>query len=117
MDRQVLLRRSKQKIAERAAAVPRDAIEDAQRDWPVLIKEVEASLGEDPASEKVQALAERWANLVQGFTGGDAEIQKGLNKMYADKQNWPATFPKPYSDEVQAFIVKALAIRRERQGS
>jgi DNA-binding transcriptional MerR regulator len=105
---------AKQKMAERAATVPRDVIEQAQRDWPALIKEVEASLGEDPASDKVQALAERWATLVQGFTGGDAEIQKGLNKMYADKQNWPAPFPKPYSDEVQAFMVKALAIRKQR---
>ena len=108
---------AKQKIAERAATVPRDVIEQTQRDWPALIKEVEASLGEDPAGEKVQALAERWVMLVQGFTGGDPEVQKGLNNMYADKQNWPSTFPKPYSDEVQAFIVKALAIRRERQGS
>ena len=108
---------AKQKIAERAATVPRDLIEQAQRDWPVLIKEVEASLGEDPASDKVQALADRWAKLVQGFTGGDTEIQKGLNKMYSDKQNWPASFPKPYSDEVQAFMMKALAIRREKQAS
>ena len=108
---------AKQKIAERAATVPRDLIEQAQRDWPVLIKEVEASLGEDPASDKVQALADRWAKLVQGFTGGHTEIQKGLNKMYSDKQNWPSTFPKPYSDEVQAFMMKALAIRREKQAS
>ena len=108
---------AKQKIAERAAQVPRDVIEQAQRDWPALIKEVEATLGEDPASEKVQALAERWARLVQGFTGGDAEIQKGLNKMYSDKQNWPATFPKPYSDEVQSFMQKALAIRKGRGSS
>ena len=106
-----------QKIAERAATVPREVIEQAQRDWPVLIKEVEASLGEDPAGEKVQALAERWVKLVQGFTGGDPEIQKGLNKMYADKQNWPATFPKPFSDEVQAFMMNALEIRRQRLNS
>jgi DNA-binding transcriptional MerR regulator len=108
---------AKQKIAERAQTVPREAIEQAEREWPALIKEVEASLGEDPAGEKAQALAERWVNLVRGFTGGDPAIQQGLNKMYADKQNWPATLPKPFSDEVQAFIQKALAIRRQRQGS
>lgn len=92
-------------------------IEQAQRDWLALIKEVEASLAEDPAGEKVQALAERWVKLVQGFTGGDPEIQKGLNKMYADKQTWPSTFPKPYSDEVQAFMQKALMIRSGREAS
>jgi DNA-binding transcriptional MerR regulator len=103
---------AKQKIAERARIVPREAIEEAEREWPRLIKEVEASLGEDPAGEKAQALAERWVNLVRGFTGGDPEIQKGLNKMYADKQNWPASMPKPFSDEVQAFIHKVIAIRK-----
>jgi DNA-binding transcriptional MerR regulator len=108
---------AKQKIAGRAATVPPEVIEQAQRDWPALIKEVEASLGEDPASEKAQALAERWSNLVAGFTGGDSAIQQGLNKMYADQQNWPASFPKPYSDEVQDFIMKALEIRRGKAGS
>lgn len=108
---------AKEKIAERAQTVPREVIEQAQRDWPALIKEVEAALQEDPASEKAQALAERWVNLVQGFTGGDPEIQKGLNKMYADQKNWPSTFPKPYTDEVQAFIAKALAARKGKVGS
>lgn len=108
---------AKEKIAARAATVPKEAIEQAQRDWPVLISEIEAALGEDPASDKAQALAERWANLVAGFTGGDSEIQQGLNKMYADQKKWPASFPKPYTDEVAAFIQKALAIRRGRARS
>jgi DNA-binding transcriptional MerR regulator len=108
---------AKQKIAARAATVPKEAIEQAQRDWPVLISEVEAALGEDPASDKAQALAERWAILVAGFTGGDPAIQQGLNKMYADQKNWPASFPKVYSDEVAAFIQKAMEIRRGRASS
>ena len=103
---------AKQKIADRAATVPREVIEQAQQDWPALINEVEAALGEDPASEKAQALADRWSNLVAGFTGGDPAIQQGLSKMYADQRNWPSSVPKPYSDEVGAFIQKALAIRR-----
>ncbi|HSQ19620.1 MAG TPA: MerR family transcriptional regulator, partial [Blastocatellia bacterium] len=45
---------AKEKITARAATVPRAAIEQAQRDWPVLIREVEAALGEDPASDKAQ---------------------------------------------------------------
>jgi len=108
---------AQQKIAERAATVPREVIEQAERDWPALIKEVEDALGEDPASEKAQALAERWTKLVQGFTGGDPAIQQGLNKMYADSKNWPATFPKPYSDKVQTFMSKALAIHKGKARS
>lgn len=105
---------AKEKIAERAATIPKSVIEQAERDWTTLIKEVEASLGEDPTSEKVQALADRWAKLLEGFTGGDPAVQQGLNKMYADRQNWPATMPKPFSDEVQAFMMKAMTIRKRK---
>ncbi|HYX31210.1 MAG TPA: MerR family transcriptional regulator, partial [Pyrinomonadaceae bacterium] len=101
---------AQREIEKRAATVPRETIEQAQRDWPKLIKEVEAAVAanEDPASEKAQSLAARWSELVKGFTGGNPEIQKGLNKMYADRNNWPASMPKPFSDEVQAFIVEAM---------
>ena len=97
-------------IEKRAATIPREAIEQAQRDWAALIGEVEAAAaaGEDPASEKSQGLAARWSELIKGFTGGNPEIQKGLNKMYADRNNWPSSMPKPFSDEVQAFIGKAM---------
>src|SRR5215831_10078651 len=101
-------------IEKRAETIGAVAIEQAQHDWSVLIKEVEAAVAakEDPASPKAQSLAARWAELVQGFTGGNPEIQKGLNKMYADRQSWPASMPKPFGDEVQAFIVEALKCRQ-----
>ena len=80
-----------------------------------MIKEVDAAVavGEDPASEKSQALAARWSGLIKGFTGGNQEIQTGLNKMYADRNNWPASMPKPFSDEVQTFIVEAVKHRKK----
>src|SRR5437016_1575555 len=101
-------------IAKRAATIPRDVIEQSQRDWATLIKEVEAAAAadEDPASEKSQALAARWSELIKGFTGGNPEIQKGLNKMYADRNNWPASMPRPFDDAVQAFIVEAMKHRK-----
>jgi hypothetical protein len=58
-------------------------------------------------------MAARWSELLKGFTGGNSEIQAGLNKMYADRANWPASMPKPFGDEVQAFIVEAM---KRRQG-
>ena len=51
--------------------------------------------------------------MIKGFTGGDPAIQAGLNKMYADKDNWPATMPRFFSDEVQAFIMQAMAARKK----
>ena len=106
---------AQKEIAKRATTIPREVIEQAQRDWSALIKEVEAAVaaGEDPASKKSQRLAARWSELIKGFTGGNQEIQKGLNKMYADKANWPASMPKPFSDEVQAFIVEAMKHRQK----
>ena len=103
---------AREEIAKRAVSISPEVIEQSQRDWAVLIKEAEAALaaGEDPAGDKAQALAARWAALVRGFTGGNPEIQAGLNKMYADKGNWPASMPKFFSDEVQAYMCEAMAI-------
>jgi DNA-binding transcriptional MerR regulator len=91
-----------------------EVIEQAQRDWTVLIKDVEAALGEDPTSPKVQALAARWRKLVEGFTGGNREVQAGLNKLYADHANWPSTMKKPYSDEVGALMCQAMAVGKSK---
>jgi DNA-binding transcriptional MerR regulator len=100
-------------IQKRAATIPREVIEQAQRDWATLISEVQAAVvaGEDPASEKSQALAARWSELIKAFTGGNPEIQKGLNRMYGDRDNWPASMPQPFSDEVQQFIANAMKCR------
>ncbi len=105
---------AQQEIAKRAATIPSAVIEQAQRDWVTLIKEVETAVAthEDPASDHAQALAARWTELLKGFTGGNPEVQAGLNKMYADRNNWPSTMPKPFSDEAQAFIVKAIGHRK-----
>jgi hypothetical protein len=43
-----------------------------------------------------------------GFTGGNAEIQKGLNAMDADTSNWPPDErPDQIKLEIQAFVLKA----------
>ena len=53
---------AQREIETRAATIPREVIEQAQRDWATLIKEVQAAVAidEDPASEKSQTLAARW---------------------------------------------------------
>jgi MerR family transcriptional regulator, thiopeptide resistance regulator len=94
--------------------VSAEVIEQAQRDWAVLIKDVEAALGEDPASPKVQALAARWRKLIEGFTGGNREVQTGLNKLYADQANWPSSMKKPYGDEVGALMCQAMAVGKPK---
>jgi DNA-binding transcriptional MerR regulator len=87
----------------------------ATKDWSELIADVEKAVGEDPASDRVQALASRWRKLVEGFTGGDAEVSAGLRKLYADQANWPGDFQqrmKPFmKQEVWELMARAMACK------
>jgi MerR family transcriptional regulator, thiopeptide resistance regulator len=102
------------RIAERARTWTPELQAKVEQDWKTLIGEVEAAIAAkvDPSDAKAQALAQRWSELLRGFTGGDAGIQQGLNKLYADQGNWPASFTKPFSDEVWQYIRKAMAAHK-----
>jgi len=106
---------AKAKVRERQKLWSPELQARISRQWSELYADVEACLGEDPAGPKAQALAARWKDLVHQFTGGDPEIQKGLNAMWADSANWPqgseaARYVKP---EIHDYMVKVLrACRR-----
>src|SRR5215831_13012810 len=101
---------AQRKVSERAKTWTPELQAKVSQDWQELVRDIEAAMaaGEKPESPKAQALAKRWSELVRGFTGGDPEIQKGVNKLYADRQNWPAALPQYFSNEVQAFMMKAM---------
>lgn len=97
------------KVDARRPAWSPELQEKITRRWNDLFRDIEASLSEDPARPKAQALAARWKKLVASFTGGDPEIQKGLNQMWSDGHNWPAE-KQAYKikPEIQEFIRKAM---------
>lgn len=99
---------AKQALAQRRAENPGIA-EQGTRDWAELIAEVETAVREkvDPASRRGQQLAQRWRGLIDAFTNKNPAVEAGLKKLWADQKNWPATFKKPYSEEVGAFICAA----------
>ena len=101
---------AREKIAERAKTTPKEVVEQGQRDWTLLIADVEGAVArnEDPASEHAQALAERWRALLRLFTGGDAAIQQGLNKLWSDPTHWPKDFKRPWSDAADAWIKRVM---------
>ncbi len=101
---------AREKIDEHRHAVPAEAVERGQRDWTVLIAEVEAAVekGIEPSSADARALAQRWRGLVAQFTQGDAEISRGLNRMWSDSVHWPKDFKRPWSDPADAFIKEAM---------
>jgi DNA-binding transcriptional MerR regulator len=86
---------------------------ETTKKWNDLFREVEASIEEDPAGEKAQALAGRWGALIQGFTQGDPEVTKGLNNVWKNPSGLPAETQadmKPYMNpKVHEFIQKAFA--------
>ena len=100
---------AREKIDARAATISSDELQAGQRAWTQLIAEVEeAAQSEDPGSAHGQRLAQRWKSLVREFTGGDASIQSGLNRLYSDQTHWPADFKRPWSDRADRFIKAAM---------
>jgi len=90
--------------------------ERVSREWTELFRDVEAVLGEDPAGERAQALADRWMALVEEFTQGAKDVTAGVSNLYKDRTNWPADFQqqmKPFRNPtVWAFMQQALAHRK-----
>lgn len=107
---------SEEQLAELRSRWNPDLQVKAEKDWGALIHDVELAVaaGEDPASERSQALAGRWQALISGFTGRDPGIAQGLKQLYADKSNWPAGARMPYSSEVGAFICRAVELRNRQ---
>lgn len=82
---------------------------ESEQGWAALARDTEAAIasGADPSGKTGLQLAERRQKLLAMFTGGDPGIEKSLQRLYADKANWPTTFKKPFSDAVDKFLCQA----------
>lgn len=71
-------------LAARREMLGEDTMKEVQEEWPRLIAAVkdEMQRGTDPKDPKVQALAKRWQELIEMFTGGDAGILQSLQNLY-----------------------------------
>jgi DNA-binding transcriptional MerR regulator len=92
----------------------RTAAEEGTLKWQALFKDVEAALGEDPASAKAQALVDRWDALIHEFTRGDKQIEQGVARAWQDRANWPGSLKEasqPFGDRrVWDFIRRARSV-------
>ncbi len=59
-------------------------------DFENLFREISASLGEDPAGEKAQALKTRWRQRSNETVTGDPEVQAAALAAWNDREHWPA---------------------------
>jgi DNA-binding transcriptional MerR regulator len=81
----------------------------AGQEWPELIGKVRSAMaaGENPASAPVQALAKRWMELVQSFSGGNRGIEQSVMTMYKTEPGAMERFG--LDADVFAYVQKALA--------
>jgi DNA-binding transcriptional MerR regulator len=76
-----------EELSQRREQLGEDRMREVQDEWPKLMDEVRAEMerGTDPADERVQALALRWAGLVREFTGGNPGIERSLGNLYQNE--------------------------------
>ena len=84
----------------------------AQQDWADLIAEMDAqrAAGTDPGDAKVQALADRWQDLIEQFTGGDPGITASLKRMY-EEQGAPKASRGAMSPALTEYVQRVMAAR------
>ena len=86
--------------------------------WSALFLEVGAALDDDPASERVQALCERWMELTEKSSGSDMGVSMGWTKAWGDRQNWPEfarqRVEENHLDKIVPFIGQALEAHKKK---
>jgi DNA-binding transcriptional MerR regulator len=95
--------------------------ETTEREWPSLVAalKAEADCGTDPSAPQVQALACRWVELTQAFTGTDPGIAAKLLDLYERdsiafaKDKAGAYGPQAVDDLAGCvrYLAKALRVR------
>jgi DNA-binding transcriptional MerR regulator len=72
------------KLEERRAQLGDEGLRRGQEAWAELIAAMEAERqrGADPAEPRVQELTRRWRALVDEMSGGDADIQRSMVRMF-----------------------------------
>jgi len=98
-----------QQLKRRAEELGPGTIAAVQEEWPQLIARMREAQqrGTDPADPQVQALAQRWGELLAMFTGGDAGIRQSLSKLHAGE---PQVVQRSGLDpELMAYVGRARA--------
>jgi len=97
-------------LSERRQQVGEERIRQVEAEWPELMEQVRAEMerGTDPADARVQALARRWAGLVEEFTGGDPGIAQSLGTMWRQEETIHGIDTAPMR-AMMAYIGKAMA--------
>jgi MerR family transcriptional regulator, thiopeptide resistance regulator len=96
-------------LAKRREMLGEDRMRAAQEEWPRLMQSVrdEMRKGTDPKDPRVAALARRWRELIEEFTGGDAGIEQSLRNMYRQESQFAEQ--QGFDRELNDYIQRALS--------
>ncbi len=103
-------------LKRRAEQIGPERIREVEAAWPKLMAEVRAEMekGTDPSDPRVQALARRWMDLGQEFTGGDPGIERSIRAMFQQEQpqDIHPTIPSDVR-EMFGYISKAMKAAKQ----
>lgn len=105
-----------QQLAKRREALGDDAIRSVEAEWPRLFESLGAEMdaNTDPAAPAVQALVDRWDELVSMFTGGDAGIERSLGNAWEASGDQMAHVNGLSPDRMRALFAYAQRARDAR---
>ena len=100
-------------LKKRGEQLGEERIRQSQEDWAALIAQVRAEMdrGTDPSAPEVQAMARRWMDLVNEFTGGDPGIGRSLGRLWKEQGDTIAAQHGSQYDPrgVSEYIGRAMA--------
>ena len=104
-------------LAERRETLGDDAVQSVEAEWPRLFDALGRQLDAetDAADPAVQALVDRWDELVALFTGGDAGIASSLGDAVEVNRDGMATMMGLAPERMQALFAYAQRARDARR--
>jgi DNA-binding transcriptional MerR regulator len=105
-----------QTLADRRRQLGDDQIKAVEAEWPRLFEALSAELdaGADPSDPEVQALVDRWDELVGMFTGGDDGIRQSLGSVWEHEGNRTSQMVGLDPDWMRALFAYAERAREAR---
>jgi DNA-binding transcriptional MerR regulator len=87
-------------------------------EWRALYRDAAELLGQDPASEAVQALADRWLLLTVRAIKGDPAVQQDSGRAWMDREHWPVAMKARIAEfrleDVTELIKRAALCARRK---
>lgn len=101
-----------EELRQRAEKLGPEGMARAQEDWQDLISAVRQEMvrGTDPTDERVLALALKWNELIEAFTGGDPEIRQSLDRLWTEQSaNLSDQYARGFDPALMEYIGRARA--------